>query len=95
MRSSAERRLRSILETQRHHVEANLALAELLVTTDRAADAAEHLRETLGSMPDEASGVDTARLVHRFAQVMAALGDDDEAHQLLHEAHRLDVVFEV
>jgi len=89
-RAGAERRLRAILGAQRHHVEANLALADLLVTTERVDVAAEHLRETLATMPEDQPTASTARLVHRFAQVTAALGDADESHQLLHEAHRLD-----
>ena len=88
--AAAERRLRAIVDTEPHHVEANLALVELLVATDRVDAAAEHLRYTVDTMPDDAPPARTARLVHRLAQVTAALGDADESHQLLHEAHRLD-----
>ena len=88
--AGAERRLRAILGAQRHHVEANLALADLLVATDRIDAAAEHLRETLATRPDDLPAAPAARLVLRLAQVTATLGDADESHQLLHEAHRLD-----
>jgi tetratricopeptide (TPR) repeat protein len=86
----AERRLRTILTSRPHNLEANLALAEILSTSDRLDTAAEHLRTTLAAAPDDVSEPAMAPLVHRYALVMAALGDDDEAHQLLHEAHRLD-----
>lgn len=86
----AERQLRAILEVQPHHVDTNLALVDLLTKTDRLDAAAEHLRDTLASMPDGVPPATTARLVFRCAQVMAALGDGDESHQLLYEAHRLD-----
>ncbi|MDB4961220.1 MAG: Tetratricopeptide 2 repeat protein [Myxococcales bacterium] len=86
----AERRLRGILTAQRHHVEANLALTDLLSRTGRNQAAADHLRATLAEAPETADEKKLALLVHRFAAVTAALGDDDESHQLLHEAHRLD-----
>ncbi|MGE3764072.1 MAG: tetratricopeptide repeat protein [Kofleriaceae bacterium] len=86
----AERRLRQILQTHRHHIEANLALVEILAGSRRLDAAAEHLRDTLSDAPDDTPEDQLARLVLRLAQVMAQLGDDDEAHQLLHDAHRLD-----
>ncbi len=72
------------------HLDANLALADLLTTTNRAAQAAEHLRETLAIAPEDTPPELLAKLVHRCASVMRQLGDADEAHQLLHEAHHLD-----
>ncbi len=88
--TAAERRLRGILTSQRDHVQANLALADLLASTGRNEAAAEHLRATLEDAPESTPEDRIAQLVHRFAIVMAALGDVDESHQLLHEAHRLD-----
>jgi tetratricopeptide (TPR) repeat protein len=89
-RDTAERRLRAILAADRHHVDGNLALADLLAATGRVDAAAEHLRETLATTPDDRPPAATARLVHRYADVTAALGDDDDSHQLLYEAHHLD-----
>ncbi len=86
----AERRLREILASHRHHVEANLALADLLATTDRGDVAAAYLRDTLAMAPDDLAAAALARLVHRCAVMTAQQGDVDESHQLLHEAHRLD-----
>jgi len=86
----AERRLRQILQTHRHHIEANLALVEILATSRRLDAAAEHLRDTLSDAPDDMAEEQLARLVLRLAQLMAQLGDDDDAHQLLHDALRLD-----
>jgi tetratricopeptide (TPR) repeat protein len=88
--TAAERSLRKILASYPMHLEANLALADLLVTTGRANAAAEHLRTTLASAPEETEPELIAKLVHRTASVMRTLGDADEAHQLLHEAHHLD-----
>jgi tetratricopeptide (TPR) repeat protein len=88
--SAAERRLRQILATSRHHIEANLALVEILASSRRLDAAAEHLRDTLSDAPDDTAEDQLARLVLRLAQVMTQLGDDDDAHQLLHDAHRLD-----
>ena len=51
--------------------------------------AAEQLRDALGDAPEDTPGTRLAPLVYRFARVMEKLGDD-ESHQLLHEAHRLD-----
>ena len=68
---------------------AAVALVELLVKTDRAHIAAEHLRETLASAPENAPPEMLGRLVFRYATATAALGDPDGAHQLLHEAHHL------
>ena len=89
-REAAERRLRGVLQLQPHHVDANLALADLLADTDRAGEAAEHLRGALATAPDDLPPAPTARLVHRCAELTAAIGDTDESHQLLHEAFRLD-----
>lgn len=88
--ASAERRLRQILATHRHHLAANLALVDIFTATGRLDAAAEHLRDSLADAPAELPEDQLARLVLRLAQVMTALGDDDEAHQLLHDAHRLD-----
>jgi tetratricopeptide (TPR) repeat protein len=87
---SSERRLRQILESQPHHIGANLALADILVASRRQEAAAEHLRETLSDSPEDMEPADVARLVLRLAHVMEELGDSEEAHTLLHDAHRLD-----
>ena len=88
--AAAEHSLRKILATYPMHLAANLALADLLVETQRAAAAADHLRDTLANAPEDSEPELLARLVHRCATVMRTLGDADEAHQLLHEAHHLD-----
>lgn len=87
---AAERSLRKILATYPLHLDANLALADLLTVTNRGMAAAEHLRETLAIAPEDTAEELLAKLVHRCASVMRTLGDADEAHQLLHEAHHLD-----
>jgi tetratricopeptide (TPR) repeat protein len=87
---AAERSLRKILLAYPIHLDANLGLADLLTNTNRAMTAAEHLRETLANAPEDTESEVLARLVHRCASVMRTLGDLDEAHQLLHEAHHLD-----
>ncbi|MDB4956338.1 MAG: Tetratricopeptide 2 repeat protein [Myxococcales bacterium] len=86
----AERRLRSILGSHPHHIDANLAFVDLLAATGRLDAAVEHLRDTLSDAPEDLPPDQIARLVHRYALAMAALGEADEAHQLLHEAHHLD-----
>ncbi|MEJ7600073.1 MAG: tetratricopeptide repeat protein [Kofleriaceae bacterium] len=86
----AERRLRAVLASQPHHVEANLALAVLLSTTDRMAAASAHLTDALVASRPVLAPEPLARLVGRLASVRAALGADDHAHELLHEAHHLD-----
>lgn len=88
--TGAERRLRGLLTSQPRHLGAHLALAEILAGAGKLDAAAEHLRDTLAAAPDSTRGEQLAPLVHRFGLVMAALGDADESHQLLHEAHRLD-----
>ena len=88
--AGAERRLRGLLTSQPRHLGAHLALAEILATAGKLDAAAEHLRETLADAPESTRGEDLAPLVHKFGVVMAALGDADESHTLLHEAHRLD-----
>jgi tetratricopeptide (TPR) repeat protein len=87
---AAERSLRKILATYPIHLDANLALADLLTVTNRGMAAAEHLRETLAIAPEDTPEELLAKLVHRCATVMRTLGDADESHQLLHEAHHLD-----
>ena len=87
---AALRRLRSTLELHPHHVAANLALVDLLERTGRLDAASEHVQATLASAPASVAPDRLARLVFRYAQIRAALQDPDEAHQLLHEAHRLD-----
>jgi tetratricopeptide (TPR) repeat protein len=87
---AAERSLRKILATYPMHLDANLALADLLTVTNRGMGAAEHLRETLSIAPEDTEHELLAKLVHRCATVMRTLGDADESHQLLHEAHHLD-----
>ena len=87
--AGAERRLRTILAQRPLHVDANVALVELLVKTDRAQAAADHLRETLADAPEGTPPELLAKLVYRYALATQALGDPDGAHQLLHEAHHL------
>jgi lipopolysaccharide biosynthesis regulator YciM len=86
---SAERKLRTILAREPLNIEANLALADVLVATNRLHAAIDHLRATLGNAPDDAAPEQLARLVHRTALITRDVGDTDEAHQLLHEAHHL------
>ncbi len=88
--AGAERRLRGLLTSQPRHLGAHLALAEILAGAGKLDAAAEHLRDTLAAAPETTRGEQLAPLVHKFGLVMAALGDADESHQLLHEAHRLD-----
>ncbi len=82
-RDGAEHRLRTLLGSQPYSVGAALALADLV----QPAPAVAVLRDTLASAPDDAVPEELARLVFRVAQLV---DDRDEAHQLLHEAHRLD-----
>ncbi|MBL9018440.1 MAG: hypothetical protein JNL83_29910 [Myxococcales bacterium] len=86
----AERRLRALLQQQPQHLGAHLALAQVFVRAKKLDAAAEHLREALASAPEDTPGDKLAPLVFEFSRVMARLGDEDESHQLLHEAHRLD-----
>jgi tetratricopeptide (TPR) repeat protein len=88
--TGAERRLRALLATQPHDLGAHLALARILASGKKLDAAAEHLREALANAPDTTAGEKLAPLVFEFSKVMARLGDTDESHQLLHEAHRLD-----
>jgi hypothetical protein len=88
--TGAERRLRTVLATRPHDVEANLALVELLDEDGRTEDAADHLYCLLDEKPEPFARPARARIVHRYSRLVAALGAGDEAHQLLHEAHRLD-----
>lgn len=88
--AAAEQRLRAVIAERPGQLEAHLALADVLARTRRLDAAAEHLRDALADAPEDTPGTRLAPLVHRFALVMAALGDADESHQLLHEAHRLD-----
>ena len=67
-----------------------IARVEQLESSGKLDAAAEKLRETLGDAAEATPGDQLAPLVYRFARVMAKLGDDEEAHQLLHEAYRLD-----
>lgn len=87
---AALRRLRATLEVHPFHPVANLALVDLLERLGRLDGASEHLQTTLANAPTTLAPEKLARLVFRYAQVRAALRDTDEAHQLLHEAHRLD-----
>ncbi len=84
-KKTAEKRLRQILATRPHDVAANLALADVL--DDEAA--AAHLEEVVGELTDDVAPEVRARLVYRLARAVAATRRLDEAHQLLHEAHRL------
>ncbi len=87
---AALRRLRSTLDLHPHHVVANLAYVDLLERTGRLDTASEHLQATLANAPGDLAPEKLSRIAYRYAQVRAALQDPDEAHQLLHEAHRLD-----
>ena len=64
--------------------------AELLADHGRVNDAAEFLAATLAATTPDMPGSQLAPLVRCYARIHAALGDADEAHALLHEAHRLD-----
>jgi hypothetical protein len=86
----AERRLRGILDTRPLDLPANLALVDLLEKSGRLQVAADHLHATLADATDDVAPARLAPLVHRYALVTAALGDEDGAHQMLHEAHHLD-----
>lgn len=88
--AAAERRLRGLLTSQPRSLGVHLALAEILAAAGKLDAAAEHLRETLATAPETTRGDQLAPLVHRFGIIMAALGDADQSHTLLHEAHRLD-----
>lgn len=66
-----------------------LARADQLAAAGKLDAAAEQLRDALGDVPADTPGERLAPLVHQLARVLEQL-DDDESHQLLHEAHRLD-----
>lgn len=66
--------------------QAVLAKVDQLEQAGKLDAAAEKLRAVL---EDSRAGEQLAPLVFRLAQVLEKLGDDD-SHQLLHEAHRLD-----
>ena len=82
-RDGAERKLRGLIASRPYSAPAALALADV-ASPPAAADV---LRETLAAAPDDAPPAELARLVLRLAQIT---DDRDDAHQLLHEAHRLD-----
>ena len=84
--AAGERRLRTILGSRPYSPTAAMALADLLAP-NRPEDAAEILRETLAAAPDHAPPEQLAQIVKRCGELVV---DRDEAHQLLHEAHRLD-----
>ncbi len=83
----ALRRLRAVLAS-RFSKDAHLALADVLCSEHRLDEAAAHLRDTLNRT--DAPPAVLAPLIHRHASVQQALGNHDDAHRLLHEAHRLD-----
>ena len=85
--AAGERRLRTILGSRPYSPEAALALADLLAAQHRNEEAAEILRECLAAAPDQATPEQLARIVKRCGDLVE---DRDEAHQLFHEAHRLD-----
>ncbi|MFT3694961.1 MAG: tetratricopeptide repeat protein [Kofleriaceae bacterium] len=84
---AGERRLRTILGSRPYSPNAATALADLLAAQQRNDEAADILRETLSAAPDHASPEQLAVLVKRIGELTS---DRDEAHQMLHEAHRLD-----
>lgn len=84
---AGERRLRTILGSRPYSPAAALALANLLSTQDRAGEAVGVLRDTLDAAPDHAAPEQLAQVLKRCGELTE---DRDEAHQLLHEAHRLD-----
>jgi tetratricopeptide (TPR) repeat protein len=83
-------RLKSLLARRALDIPANLAFADTLERAQRGDEAAEHLRMTLAAAPEDTPPQRLAPLVFRLARTMQTQGDDDEAHRLLHEAHRLD-----
>lgn len=84
---AGERRLRTILGSRPYSPAAALALADLLASQDRAAEAVGVLRDALDAAPDHAAPEQLAQVLKRCGELTE---DRDEAHQLLHEAHRLD-----
>jgi len=70
-------------------IERAIAEAAKLTAAGRLDAAAAQLHETLDELADAPDRL-LARLVLPLARAQAALGDTDEAHRLLHEAHRLD-----
>ncbi len=84
---AGERRLRTILGSRPYSPPAALALANLLAEQDRAPEACSVLRDTLDAAPDHAAPEQLAQVLKRCGELTE---DRDEAHQLLHEAHRLD-----
>ncbi|HEY0253771.1 MAG TPA: tetratricopeptide repeat protein, partial [Kofleriaceae bacterium] len=85
--AAGERRLRTILGSRPYTPSAAMALADLLARQQRDDEAADILRETLSAAPDFVAPEQLAVLVMRIGELTS---DRDEAHQLLHEAHRLD-----
>jgi tetratricopeptide (TPR) repeat protein len=87
---AAERRLRSTLASRPHDVHANVALADVLVARNDLEGARELLHQALATAPDALPKPQLAPLAHKYALVISANGDDEEAHRMLHEAHLLD-----
>jgi len=84
---AGERRLRKILGSRPYSPQAALALADLLGAQQRNEEGADILRECLEAAPDQAAPEQLAKIVKRCGDLVE---DRDEAHQLYHEAHRLD-----
>ncbi|MEP6859297.1 MAG: hypothetical protein ABJE66_01670 [Deltaproteobacteria bacterium] len=85
--AAGERRLRTIVGSRPYSPDAALALSDLLAAQQRNGEAAEILRECLAAAPDHATPEQLAKIVKRCGDLVE---DRDEAHQLFHEAHRLD-----
>ncbi|MCX5745569.1 MAG: hypothetical protein NT062_24090, partial [Proteobacteria bacterium] len=87
--AAAETRLQAIIDADATNLDASLALAEIYQRSGRLGTARDHLAATLAAAADDAPPAQLAQLVYRHALVVRELGDDDYAHQLLHEAHHL------
>jgi len=70
-------------------LESHLETANTFASAGQVQKAIDHLRGALHDAPEDTPPEQLARLVHRVALYTRDLGDLDEAHQLLHEAHHL------
>jgi tetratricopeptide (TPR) repeat protein len=84
---AAEKQLRQALMARPDDVGAYLALARVMLNSDRGADAVKVLRKAQAAFAEAAPEIQ-GRITMRLAQVVEALGDTDEANRLLLEADR-------
>ncbi len=85
---AAERSLHTLLAIRPDDFDATIALADILEDSGRQQDAAELLRISVAGFA-AAPAATRGLLAYRHALVLAALGEAEDAHQLLLEAHRL------